>query len=193
MPARKRAAEAGSASTDLGGASRIAPLLAAYPDDLAGLVAAARAQTAVTHPDPLVVDAAEFFARLAFRVLHGAPPQSAMVGTLEEMPGQDEIRAAVDDGLGSRDSDSRPAITDFGQMCDVAAALPATIHLIARYSGDLQAALVENIMAGGDSAARGMLVGMVLGAHHGMDAIPGAWREEMIARDRIATRIATMI
>jgi ADP-ribosylglycohydrolase len=47
--------------------------------------------------------------------------------------------------------------------------------LIAKYEDNLQEALVENIMAGGDSAARGLTAGMILGAHLGMDAIPTNW------------------
>ena len=60
------------------------------------------------------------------------------------------------------------------------------IHLIAKYPTDLEAALVENTMAGGDSAARGMMAGMVLGAHLGEDAIPGRWRKAMTAHDEIS-------
>ena len=40
-------------------------------------------------------------------------------------------------------------------------------------------------MAGGDSAARGMAVGMILGAHLGHDAIPAEWLNELKAGNRI--------
>ena len=55
-------------------------------------------------------------------------------------------------------------VKGFGQMCGIAAALPGAIHLVLTYPEDLGTALSENVMAGGDSAARGMAVGMILGA-----------------------------
>jgi len=91
----------------------------------------------------------------------------------------------VKSGLATQGQDTRKTIAGFGQMCSVGAALPATIHLIVSYENDLKAALVENVMAGGDSAARGMLVGMVLGAYGGMDAIPQEWVDGLTAGNRI--------
>ena len=88
-------------------------------------------------------------------------------------------------GLSSVAQNSRLAISDFGQMCEIPAAFPGVIHLIAKYETDLKTALVENAMAGGDSAGRGLLVGMVLGAYLGLDAIPPEWLHEMKARRRI--------
>jgi ADP-ribosylglycohydrolase len=64
-------------------------------------------------------------------------------------------------------------------MCEIDAAFPASVHLIAKYEGDLKEALVENVMAGGDSSSRGMVAGMVLGAHLGTAAIPTGWVSEM--------------
>ena len=171
----KSPAEAGSASTDLGGASRIAPLLRPYGRDPEALAAAARAQTAMTHNHPLVLDSADFFARLAAQVIAGTAPLAAIDQLLAGIGDKAPIRPMIIDGLDSRDRDTREVIAEFGQMCEIEAALPATLHLIARYEGRLKEALVENVMAGGDSAARGMLAGMVLGAHHGTDAIPEDW------------------
>jgi ADP-ribosylglycohydrolase len=49
------------------------------------------------------------------------------------------------------------------------------IHLIAKYENDLKEALIQSVMAGGDSAARGMIVGMVLGAYLGPESLPQEW------------------
>ena len=70
-------------------------------------------------------------------------------------------------------------------MCEIGAAFPAVIHLLARYEDNLKEALVENVMAGGDSAARGMVTGMILGAYLGMEAIPADWLADLINREVI--------
>jgi len=77
-------------------------------------------------------------------------------------------------------------------MCSVETALPGTIHLITKYEKDLKEALVENVMAGGDSSSRGMFVGMVLGAYSGIDALPIDWLNTLNARDRIDELLAAL-
>ena len=62
----------------------------------------------------------------------------------------------------------------------------AGIHLIAKYEEDLKGALVENIMAGGDSSARGMLTGFIIFAYQGLGRIPGSWPDDLQAGERIA-------
>ncbi len=64
-------------------------------------------------------------------------------------------------------------------MCEIEAAFPCLVHLIARYEDNLKEGLIENAMAGGDSAGRGLMVGMILGAHLGIDAIPQKWLSEL--------------
>jgi ADP-ribosylglycohydrolase len=93
----------------------------------------------------------------------------------------------VDKGLASAEKETTQAISGFGQACDTTEALPGTIHLIARYQQDLETALIENIMAGGDSSARGILCGFILGIHNGLDAVPQNWLEEMTAFKQIKT------
>ncbi|MBI9082773.1 MAG: ADP-ribosylglycohydrolase family protein [Desulfobacterales bacterium] len=179
-------ADAGSRSTDLGGASRIAPLGHVYRDDPRAFAEAARIQTALTHNVPEVIDSAEFFARVAAYVLAGHDPVAAISRVRADGFDRPPFDGWIGAGLESVSRNSTAAIAGFGQMCNAAAAFPSVIHLIVKYSKDLGAALVENTMAGGDSAARGMMVGMVLGAHLGEDAIPGRWLKEMTAYDEIS-------
>jgi ADP-ribosylglycohydrolase len=88
--------------------------------------------------------------------------------------------------------DTTAVIADFGQMCASTASFPSVIHLIAKYENSLKDALVENVMAGGDSAARGMLTGMVLGAYHGFEAIPEKWIAELTAYNKIEGLLNTI-
>ncbi len=179
--------EAGSGSTDLSAAARIAPLACCYADDPQAFVAAARAQTAMTHNVPDGVDAAEFFARTLVAVLAGQPPGEALNAVRREHFDRPPFNAWVEAGLDSAGEATRSAIQRFGQQCNIGAGFPGTVHLIAAYEDRFEDALVANVMAGGDSAARGLLAGTILGARAGIDGIPGHWREALALREHIQT------
>ncbi len=184
--AGKGPAEAGSPSNDLAGAARIAPLVFRYGGETEQLVDAARKQTLMTHQDANVVDAAGFFARAADRVLQGSAPTAAIEAVAAEETFQmSPLSMWTEQGLASKDEDSVSAIKRFGQACEIPQAFSGVIHLIARYETDLREALIQSAMAGGDSSARGMLTGMILGAHLGMDALPGEWVSGMNRKDDI--------
>jgi ADP-ribosylglycohydrolase len=178
-------AQAGSKSNDLAGAARIAPLIYFLEPDLQATVQAAREQTQMTHQDDKVVDSADFFVRVVLDVLRGKKPVQAVQDTagmrFSALPAAEWVQA----GLDAADKESGPAIRELGKTCHIPHAFPGTIQLIARHEEDLAEALIQCVMAGGDSAARGMLVGMVLGAYHGMQAIPEGWMRELKAREEI--------
>jgi ADP-ribosylglycohydrolase len=183
-------ASAGSRSADLGGASRIAPLAYVYRNNAEQLIQHARIQTAMTHNNPQVVDASAFFASVVFQVLDGAGPTEAIRAAAGSQFNREPFSAWVSKGLESQNLDTREAIRRFGQMCETPAAFPSVIHLIVKYQENLKEALVQNVMAGGDSAARGLLTAMVLGAYQGLDAIPENWLTQLEARPRILQLLA---
>jgi len=183
--AGKKASDAGSMSNDLSGAARIAPLGAVYSEDLDGFVASARAQTAMTHRDPITVECAEFFARILFIILKGMPPSIAIQKTAAERFTGLPIESWVGGGVDSVGKDSTSAIAGFGQSCHTPEAFPGIVHIVCKYEKDFREALVRSVMAGGDNAARAMAVGMILGAHLGLGAVPRDWVSELKQKPRI--------
>ncbi len=192
LDAGKGPSVSGSASSDLGGASRIGPLVYRLRNDEERLVAAAKEQTAMTHNQSAVIESAVFFARLTSRVLNGGSPSTVM----QELKTEGFLSASllnwVDQGLESKKRGTRQVVSDFGQACATPAAFPSVIHLIVKYENDLKEALIENVMAGGDSAARGMLVGMVLGAHLGMESIPQDWLSSLKSLKQIKAYLSVI-
>ena len=188
----KEITEAGSGSDDLAGAARIAPLVYRYYQNEDKLIETVRSQTAFTHNHLEVIDGAEFFARVTVRVLQGAAPVAAITSVLADGFSREPFGKWVSDGLDSLEKDTRQAMLDFGQMCEMYAALPGAIHLIAKYENNLSQGLIENAMAGGDSAGRGLVAGMILGAHLGLEAIPRKWLTELKAYDRIVELMDNM-
>lgn len=180
---------AGSTSDDLAGAGRIAPLAYCYRRDPDRLAAAARAQTAFTHNHPHVIESAALFGQIALSALEGTSPRKALTEAKEGLDANGPLVAWLTEGLESAGVETRRAIGGFGQMCEAPAAFPATVHLIAKFEDNLPEALIENVLAGGDSAGRGLLAGMVLGAYQGLSAIPEHWLTELNARDRIMSLI----
>ncbi|MBW2656165.1 MAG: ADP-ribosylglycohydrolase family protein, partial [Deltaproteobacteria bacterium] len=144
-----------------------------------------RSQSALTHNTPAVIESAEFFAGVAGRGIHGETPLAAIKQVVDDGFSREPYQKWVDDGLKSTDKDTRQAMLDFGQMCEIEAAFPCVIHLIAKYEENLSQGLIENAMAGGDSAGRGLVAGMILGAHLGPEAIPQRWLTDLKAYSQI--------
>jgi ADP-ribosylglycohydrolase len=185
--------QAGSASTELGGPGRIAPLLLALrEEETPTLIAAVRAQTALTHASPLALDAAEFIARTVFLLLRGVSIPSALRTTAtlsyKALPAGDYLQQAE----AVAHLPTVEAVATLGASCPMEKALPATFAILLRHGDSLETALVENVMAGGDSAARGTVLGMILGATHGRRAIPPLWLASLQARDGIVSFLATV-
>ena len=182
--------KSGSDSDDLGGPARLAPLIFCYRDDLKTLLSLAEQQTKMTHTAPAALAAADFLARVTFAVLHGAHPADAIQTTLDQNVSGINLKMKLKASLASTGENSRQVIAHLGQMCGAGDALPSAIHLITSYPENLETALIENTMAGGDSAARGLVVGMVLGAHLGMEKIPEKWLKELRKKEHITALLS---
>jgi len=170
-------AQAASPSNDIAGAARIAPLFLLKWKSDDDLLAAARAQTSFTHGDPAVVEAAEFFARVTLAVQRGIAIPDALRAAVASnawnaIPG-DWFEAALASSA-SAASDSA-ATKAHGLTCHVPEAFPGVCHLLMRHPDDGLTALTANVLAGGDSAARGMIMGMIHGAKPNTKPLPEHW------------------
>jgi ADP-ribosylglycohydrolase len=186
--------QAGSGSTELGGPARIAPLLLALRgEETPTIIGAVRAQTALTHNSPLALDAAELLARTVLLLARGVSIPTALRTTTADVP----YRALpATEYLQKAEEAARlpvaEAVMQLGQSCPLDKALPAVFAILLRHGDDLETALEENVAAGGDSAARGLALGLILGAAHGQRAVPRRWIEPLQARGQIAAFLAAM-
>ncbi len=184
---------AGSDSTELGGASRMAPLLLALRnEEKPTIIAAVRAQTALTHATPTVIDTAEFIAHTVFLLMRGVSIPSALNMSVA-LP----YKALTPDALlqkaeAVRDLPTAEAVAKLGQSCALDKALPSVFAILLRHGDNLETALIENAMAGGDSAARALVLGIILGAAHGRRAVPDRWISSLKARPQVETFLKTV-
>jgi ADP-ribosylglycohydrolase len=153
-----------SQSSDLGGAARIAPILdLELPLDDA--VAAVRAQTTLTHGNPIVADAAEFFTRAAYALKAGSAFEDALDAAAEEGEyAKLDVGKHMATARSLRDDNFPEVAEQIGQACGVNQAFPLALYFLLRPETDFGKTMSDNIMAGGDSAARGMLIALLLAA-----------------------------
>jgi ADP-ribosylglycohydrolase len=168
-----------------------------YYETEADVVHAAR--TAMfTHRETSALDGGEFFARVTFRVLHkGLTPREAIEEVAQTSSpfiqqkvkqALDKVREATDPArsLSQEEFVDDLALTSMARLWDVGktepikvgkaspteGTLPGSIYFIVKYEGDLVGACIANAMVGGDSASRAVAIGMVMGAHQGVEGIP---------------------
>lgn len=173
----------GSNSKDLSVVGRMAPLIYTYSDSMEKLIENVKLHTVFTHMTKELVESAGFFTEIVIAMLLGVDLERSLEASVKGY--SEEIQKWVKLGMVSREYDTNDAIKDFGQSCSVNHGFPGVIHLILKYKDDFTAAMIANVKAGGDSAARGMIVGMILGARNGLDNIPQAWRDTLIHKDDI--------
>ena len=190
MKEGKSPSACGSGSSDLGGPARIAPLVYWYHNDPERLMETAHEQTRLTHTGSGVDAGTEFLVHATLNVLDGATPQEAIEDAIDRGVEDLDLDLRLRRSLDTADEDSRKVIDEFGQMCSIAAALPGAVHLVLAHQDNLREALIANVMAGGDSAARGLVVGMILGAYQGVEDIEHDWLAQMRATAEIKEYLA---
>ena len=180
-------ARSGSDSHDIAGAARIGPLFLLPWQNDAALIEAARNETALTHATPEVLETAEFFCRVVLAVRSGAAIPQALQSTMAASDWQ----ALQEDWLTAAGNSAESEVTDsaaldaHGLSCHTDEAFPGICHLLLRYPTDPTAALIANATAGGDSAARGMMIGLIYGAKFPTTDLPPEWLSGLNAHDEI--------
>ena len=167
--------QGGSDSVEIAGPARIAPLisfLANSPES--EVVQAAVEQTMLTHRSKEAEESATFLAKTGYRLIHGAN----LLDTLNETAPEWALKKA-NSVLSENAVD---AISKLGPACSISSALPAVLYLTIKHGSEIETAFIENAMAGGDNCARGLVLGMLLGAANGMASIPNYWVENLKAQ-----------
>ena len=164
-----------SMSQDIAGAARISPLFLLDWENDEALVAAARAQTAFTHGDPVVIEAAEFFTRTALALQRGKKMSIALEQTMRLHEWDKLLDEWLDNAIESAASSESDAveINRHGLTCHTADAFPCICHLLLRHSQDPTTALIENSALTAPAllgAAAGLLLGDLM--HHGLGGWP---------------------
>lgn len=167
--------QGGSDSVEIAGPARIAPLVCHLANSTEEeVVRASVEQTILTHRSPEAEESATFLAKACYRLMRG----TSLLDTLNETAPEWALKKA-NSVLSENAVDS---IGKLGPACSISSALPSVLYLALKYGDDIETAFIENAMAGGDNCARGLVLGMLLGASHGMASIPNYWVENLRAR-----------
>ena len=161
----------GASSHDLSIIGRIAPLLLVSKTK-EEFLENTQAFVSLTHNSTVVQKAAQFFASVLFDVALGAD----IADTVKHTPVDPLLARAHGAAMSSKCQDSFNAIRTFGPACGVEGGFEGTIHILLSYD-DYKSAMIANAKAGGDNAARGMIIGMIMGAAH--KEIPQMWQNNV--------------
>jgi ADP-ribosylglycohydrolase len=183
VPPHQCAGETGHDTASIGGLVGLAPVIlgTAAQHGVDQAVTAALTHMRLTH----VSQPLEVFATAYARLLAGLvfSPPTDMVAWLQShaSPLGKGLSALLAKAPGSAVSVSQVIGAMYSPACYIEDSFPSVLYLAARYSQDFEAALIGNTNAGGDNCHRGAVLGALLGAWLGFDAIPLRWRQGLVA------------
>ena len=109
-------------------------------------------------------------------VLQGIPLRTVLESVLAQ-PQHELLRHPIKKWVAK--PDDRVVGRAISSACYVEDAFPAVAFLALKYHDDLESALISNTNLGGDNADRGAVLGALLGAANGFDAIPVRWARSL--------------
>ena len=143
-------------------------VLASAPDDRA----LRRAAMEVTNVNDVAAGYGDVFAHVLRAVWEGAPLPQALEDAAKAAP--QALRDPLIQALETDEADSVTygAITE--RACHLPQAMPLAFHIL-KHARDFRDGVERNILAGGDSCGRAIIVGSLLGAAGGVESIPLVW------------------
>lgn len=181
-PAAALRAAADPRADDPGGLLRAAPLaLAGHAWPEPRLVAAARADAALTHGHPHAADAAAALAlAMAFALREAPPPDRVYSHAVAGAKALGLAPAVVEALESAGDGRPPPPIQPEGRApgAILAAVRGAFYQLLV--AEDVPNALMDTVARGGDAAPHAAVTGALLGAVHGREALPWIWRDRVL-------------
>ena len=166
--------QGGSDSVEIAGPARISPLVCHHANsNEEEVVRSSVEQTMLTHRSAEAEESTVFLAKAGYRLIHGANLSNTLKETAPAW--------AMEKAKGVFSENAVDAVTKLGPACSISSALPSVLYLALKYENDIENAFIENAMAGGDNCARGLALGMLLGAANGCSSIPRKWIDSLMA------------
>jgi len=166
--------QGGSDSVEIAGPARITPLVCHLANSTEEeVVKASVEQTMLTHRSAEAEESTVFLAKAGYRLIHGA--------NLSDTLNETAPKWALEKANGVFSENAVDAVTKLGPACSISSALPSVLYLTLKYENDIENAFIENAMAGGDNCARGLALGILLGAANGFSSIPRNWIDSLMA------------
>jgi len=161
----------------IGGLVGIVPIVVFYFNRPDKARAAALAHLALTHPGFKMATAGSLIIDILLKVLNGTPLKAAI---LENLEAQNNPLLGHPFLKWLQDPDEWVIGPRFSSACYVEDSVPAVIYLALKYHHDPEKALIVNTNLGGDNAARGSVLGALLGAAHGAEKFPDRWVQGLL-------------
>ena len=175
-----------SGSDDFSAVSRLGPLLAFLSDGaLDEQIACARSYVGATHGDPVVSDSAEWVVRVIFLLRKGVGLADAFEAAMEQGEFASDLSVAYRKGVRALKLSEDESVSSLGQSCGTGSAIPLTVWMALRFAKDPVKMLELNALAGGDTSARGMVLGMFIAASGDYAKLPTNWTDDLNALPRI--------
>ena len=169
--------QCGVAEKHIGGLIGIVPVVAYYFNQPDKAREAAMAHLALTHPGYKMQTAGSLIIDILLKMRNGIPLREAIV---EEIEKQHNPLMGHPFTKWLDDPDDWVIGPRLSTACYVEDSVPAVVYLALKYHDDPEQALIVNTNLGGDNAARGSILGSLLGASCGIERFPRRWVEGLI-------------